>query len=279
MTFLQGRRVGEDTFLTERVALSEMRLFYFGGKMNWFKHLVASTSDPDIMESEVLFKTKGPYVFWRVLELLAREDAIDEPITLHKRVFGAFFPSLSWRSLCIVMQFWCNKKRITWSQSENSVTIHCKKLADISSEYAKKRRTNAGQTPDNVRKNTPPEEEEEEEEVEVDVEEEGDKNKDYVPMAEGLRDLIKKYGTDAKITDRQVKNWANDFRLMVEQDGRTVDQIRSIVVAVFNDGFWKDNIRSAGTLRKQWNAGKLDRIKKSSFSKSDIQRIMEVKLD
>ena len=106
--------------------------------MNWFKHLVTSTSDPDIMESEVKFKTAGPYVFWRVLEILAREDALDKPLVMDFKAFKMWFPSVSCNKLKEILRYFSSKKRINGSIVENIITIHCCKLSDISSNYTKK---------------------------------------------------------------------------------------------------------------------------------------------
>jgi hypothetical protein len=85
-------------------------------------------------------------------------------------------------------------------------------------------------------------------------------NEKYVPIAESIRNKIIETGSEAKISDEQVKDWTNDIRLMVDRDGKTVHQIEKKIEEVFNDGFWKKVIRSAGALRQRWNEGKLDRL-------------------
>ena len=53
---------------------------------------------------------------------------------------------------------------------------------------------------------------------------------------------------------------------MVEQDHRTPEQIRAKIEAVYAPGeFWGTVIKCAGTLRKQWNAGKLDNVGKEKL--------------
>lgn len=49
------------------------------------------------------------------------------------------------------------------------------------------------------------------------------------------------------------KAWANDIRLMRERDGRTLDEIRELFQWANDDPFWKTNILSPATLRKQWD--------------------------
>jgi 3-hydroxyisobutyrate dehydrogenase-like beta-hydroxyacid dehydrogenase len=62
---------------------------------------------------------------------------------------------------------------------------------------------------------------------------------------------------DARIKENQVRGWSDDFRLMVERDKRTLEDLDRIIDMVFNDPFWSTVIRSAGKLREQWNAGKV----------------------
>jgi hypothetical protein len=86
------------------------------------------------------------------------------------------------------------------------------------------------------------------------------KNIPYIPLAELLRDKIKQSGTDALFKESNLVKWTNEFRLMVEQDHRTIDQIKSKIEAIFKDKFWSKQIRSAGTMREKWGEGKLDRL-------------------
>ncbi len=87
-----------------------------------------------------------------------------------------------------------------------------------------------------------------------------EKNIPFLLFAETLKAKILETGSQAKLNDGQVIAWANDFRLMVEQDKRTPESIAAMVEAVFKDSFWKIQIRSAGTLRQKWGEGKLDRL-------------------
>ncbi len=50
-----------------------------------------------------------------------------------------------------------------------------------------------------------------------------------------------------------ISAWANDIRLMREQDGRTDAEIRELFVAADADDFWRSNIRSPAKLRKLWD--------------------------
>jgi hypothetical protein len=85
-------------------------------------------------------------------------------------------------------------------------------------------------------------------------------NKEYLPLSEKLKGNILSVSPEAKITDSQLYSWANDFRLMVKQDKRSIPEIETIIEQVFQNDFWKGNIRSAGKLRQQWNDGKLTKL-------------------
>ena len=116
--------------------------------MKWFKHLVRSTSDPDILESEMKFGATGPYVFWRTIEILANEDAVDTPLTINKKVFKCFFPAISQAKLSKVLHFFNEKlskfeqiPRISYSDFGENIVVFCHKLSLISDTYTKKVRT------------------------------------------------------------------------------------------------------------------------------------------
>jgi hypothetical protein len=85
-------------------------------------------------------------------------------------------------------------------------------------------------------------------------------NLKYLPLSETLKKAITHTAPDAIIKESQLKDWCNDFRLMVETDERTEQQIREKIDAVFTDEFWCRNIRSASKLRLRWNEGKLSHL-------------------
>ncbi|WP_052039319.1 hypothetical protein [Latilactobacillus sakei] len=51
-----------------------------------------------------------------------------------------------------------------------------------------------------------------------------------------------------------LQNWANDVRLMHEQDKRSYDEIKAVIDWVNQDDFWVGNILSPKKLRKQYDA-------------------------
>ena len=83
----------------------------------------------------------------------------------------------------------------------------------------------------------------------------------YHYLSELLITKIKENGTGMLLKpERDIPRWANDFRLMVEQDKRTEAQIEREIEIIFADNFWSKQIRSASKMRKQWAEGKFDRL-------------------
>lgn len=82
----------------------------------------------------------------------------------------------------------------------------------------------------------------------------------HFTIAEMMQAKIRDSGTDMLLKDSVIPDWANTFRLMMEQDKRTMEQIISKIEKVFEDPFWSKQIRSAGKFRLRWNEGKLDNV-------------------
>lgn len=80
---------------------------------------------------------------------------------------------------------------------------------------------------------------------------------EYLEHSHYLKSKIIEITPTAKITASQLDNWANEFRLMIERDGRTVDFILDTIDRTFEDGFWSLQIRSMAKLRQKINEGKL----------------------
>jgi len=55
------------------------------------------------------------------------------------------------------------------------------------------------------------------------------------------------------VTEAQLQNWANTFRLMEERDRISQDDIGEVLVWAVNHDFWKTVILSAGSFRDKYN--------------------------
>lgn len=72
-----------------------------------------------------------------------------------------------------------------------------------------------------------------------------------IKTSEFMFDLIRTLSP--KHREPNIESWANDVRLMRERDGRTDEEIRSLFEWANSHYFWKTNILSPATLRKQWD--------------------------
>jgi len=107
--------------------------------VKWFKHISATHSDPDFMEAEMSYGASASYVFWRTLEILAKENSVDKPLKISEKVFKMYFPAIKTGTLWRVLGFFSYKRRINLLQMEGGyITIFCPKLLELSSTYTEK---------------------------------------------------------------------------------------------------------------------------------------------
>jgi len=74
---------------------------------------------------------------------------------------------------------------------------------------------------------------------------------DDLKTAKLMFSLIKDLNSSAK--EPNFSKWADTIRLMRERDSRTHNEINDLFLWANNDAFWKTNILSPETLRKQWD--------------------------
>jgi len=83
-----------------------------------------------------------------------------------------------------------------------------------------------------------------------------DRLKPYLPLSELLYYEHKKVDSKylrGKVVSDVLKNWANDIRLLVERDGRTIEEVEQVIKWVKTEGnFWFVNIMSGKKLRLQF---------------------------
>jgi hypothetical protein len=123
--------------------------------MKWFKHLVDSGDDPDIGAIVSKFGAKGYYLFFRTLEVMAREFDPDHPgeNTFDKRWFLQRFYAVSTRfRLQSFFAFTTELHRIEYREEGENVHLTCYKLKDLTDEYTGKMMAKvSGQNPDTNR--------------------------------------------------------------------------------------------------------------------------------
>lgn len=74
---------------------------------------------------------------------------------------------------------------------------------------------------------------------------------EHVEKAELLKTLMLQNDPKAKFTDKKIQAWANEVRLIVANDGRTLEEIETAIRFCQNDTFWRDKVLSMEKLRKQ----------------------------
>jgi hypothetical protein len=74
----------------------------------------------------------------------------------------------------------------------------------------------------------------------------------HMKLAKWLEKQILNWKPDAKLP-HDLRPWANEMRLMMEQDDRTEEQIVYVIDYLVTDTFWRVNVMSAATLRKQFD--------------------------
>jgi len=116
--------------------------------MRWFKHLVDSGDDPDILEAIELFGSYGYYVFFRTLEIMGREFKIKTP---GYNDFSIEFLSKkyqkTWKKTEKVLLYFKSKKRIFFKiyrekngrKNQLRIKLNCPKLRKQCDEYTDKR--------------------------------------------------------------------------------------------------------------------------------------------
>lgn len=78
-----------------------------------------------------------------------------------------------------------------------------------------------------------------------------DENSIPYRSANYLYTSILKYKSDLKKPNLQV--WANDMKLLIENDGRNPKEVAKVIDWIVKHPFWKTNCLSASKLRKQWD--------------------------
>jgi phage replication O-like protein O len=75
---------------------------------------------------------------------------------------------------------------------------------------------------------------------------------EHLELAQNLLDKILKNNPNYR-KPKTLDSWANTFRLMVENDCRSPDAIKDVIDWCQKDSFWKTNILSVDSLRKQFD--------------------------
>ena len=77
-------------------------------------------------------------------------------------------------------------------------------------------------------------------------------SQEHMELAEHLQKCMLENKPNMKLSS-SLGQWANTIRLMIERDGRTIEQIALVIDWCQKDKFWKLNILSADTLREKFD--------------------------
>ena len=102
----------------------------------------------------------------------------------------------------------------------------------------------------------------------------GGKDAEWYPLAEFLKERILENVPFQKIAPNYREAWAREFRLMIENDKVPPESLRPVLDWATTDSFWKLNIRSAATFRKQY--GQLEAKTREALRGTPAQRSSRV---
>jgi len=115
----------------------------------------------------------------------------------------------------------------------------------------------------------------------VDRNKEIDKESSFFLLSQFLKEKINKNYPKIILNDSQLIKWSRDFRLMIEKDGRNMEEIKKVITWVHEDSdFWYKNILSASKLREKFGRlyGEMEaKDKKKSLVKREGALHYEVK--
>jgi phage replication O-like protein O len=82
---------------------------------------------------------------------------------------------------------------------------------------------------------------------------------DFFSLVDLLSEKMLENDRKAKVpkTEVQRSNWASSFRLLIEKDGREIEEVKKVLIWCQQDSFWKPNILSASKFRERYAQLKL----------------------
>ncbi len=101
-----------------------------------------------------------------------------------------------------------------------------------------------------------------------------ERNAPYHDLAELLKERVQENVPFQKISANYLDEWAGEFRLMIENDKVPPESLRPVLDWATTDSFWKLNIRSAATFRKQY--GQLEAKTREALRGTPAQRSSRV---
>lgn len=236
--------------------------------MKWFKHFADAADDEVLSALRDRFGCEGYGVWWLIVEIISRQihdgprDFADYSEKKWHQSLGIY--SVKLQSILTFLEV---HGKITVVKSEKNgikyLKIKIPKILEMADEYTKKRlaeKQKSGQTPDKLQKKSgetpkknPPDK------IRLDKKRNTSPPKlkfteEDMKLVEELDTYILNVDSNHKFSGGQRKEkWANTFRLIREQDKRTVEDIRAVMKLGFDDSFWSTVIQSADGFRDHYN--------------------------
>jgi hypothetical protein len=107
--------------------------------------------------------------------------------------------------------------------------------------------------PDNINKNVLKNEKNDKEDINTSCHKSKIYDVESIPYQLSLRLFNRIKANNDSFKDPNLQKWADDFRLMMDRDKRTQEQIAYLIDWCQQDSFWKANILSPSKLRKQYD--------------------------
>jgi len=88
-----------------------------------------------------------------------------------------------------------------------------------------------------------------------------------------------KTATTKNLDRATLEDWAKDVRLMIDNDGRTLEEIQSVFKFLKVSEFWKSNIQSIKKLREQFEKLYLQSKQSNDYGKKQPRNISQERID
>lgn len=223
--------------------------------MRFFKHMTNSSQDERIIRLEEEFGLEGYAAYFKVLEIIGSQFSSEN------QQVSVTFSLKTWRKLLTfppkkMQNFatFAEKVGLFIVKLEgDDLTIECRNLLKYRDEYSKKKEREASKSPDKVQtksRQTPEPFKDKDKDKDKDKESEAGPSEDHLAFANGMFSKIKHVAPKTKKPN--LTNWANELRIMSEQDGLTLPEMASVFRFANADEFWQTNILSPSSFRKQF---------------------------
>ena len=222
--------------------------------MKWFKHESSASLDAKLQEVLLDYGLEGYGLYWYCLELISGTVTPDN-LTFELEHDARIIARNAGSSVQRVEEMMSKFIELGLFEASDGV-VKCLKLAKKTDEYTAKLLSKSRQTPDklptssgqNPKKSVLIEKKRREKKRKR--ESENKFSDEHLLTAKGMFKLILKVAEKTK--EPNFEKWANEIRIMCEQDNLTIEEVQQVFKWANNDAFWQANILSPSSLRKHF---------------------------